>query len=200
MLFRSKNSKIVHFEGCGHIKRIMEYNLEMLDTYADARGERYRLCSCCDPVSRAYKKEKDNLTVFCSQNGLICFCRESVVHLQTVHSRWKVIPSDNGGLVLYHRNTRFKKKGLQSAVAGYHPQNFKCRDIVGVCDYILSHDEYRYHNPARKDKVSEPKAPSPKGSRRWRAEEERRKRRERRQAIKKVYFIFDQLEAARTYG
>ena len=200
MLYYSQNSRIAHFEGCHHLKMIQDDNINCFDTYAEARENGFRICKCCDPVMKAYKNETEELTTFCAENGLICFAKDSVVYLQTVHSKWKVMPSDEGGLIVYHKNTRFKKKDIQSPVSGYHLQNFNCKDILGVCKYVLDHDCYRYHNPLKKDKKAGAKTGSPKGSRKWRAQQERIKKQNRRNAIKNVYFIFDQLVAARAYG
>ena len=197
MLYYSKNSKIVHFKGCHHLNRILLDHACSFDTYEDAKKQGFRICKCCDPVMNAYKAEAETLTKFCAENGLICFAKDSVIHLQTVHSKWKVMPSDEEGIVLYHKNTRFKKKSLQSPVAGYHLQNFHCRNILGICKYVLEHDGYRYHNPEKKDKNAGGKTGSPKDSRKWRAQQERIRKQNRRNAIKNVYFIFDQLEAVR---
>ena len=197
MLYYSCNSRIAHFEGCHHLKRVQENNLYCFDSYTEAKENGFRICKCCDPVMNAYEKEKEKLLPFCAENGFICFAKDSVVHLQTVHSKWRVMPSDGGGLVVYHKNTRFKKNSVQSQVAGYHLQNVNCRDILEVCKYVMDHDDYRYQNPVKKDKSSGKKTGSPKGSRKWRAQQNRIKKKNRQNAIKNVYFIFDQLEAAR---
>ena len=120
MLYYSKNSKIAHFEGCHHLRRIGEQNVEIIDTYAEAKSNGFRVCKCCDPIAKAYKKESEALTTFCAENGLIYLLKNREVNLQTVHSKWKIVPSDNGGLAVYHRNIHSKTNGAQSPIAGYH--------------------------------------------------------------------------------
>lgn len=200
MLFYSKNSKIAHFEGCHHLKRVGEGNSNFVDTYAEAKENGLRVCKCCDPIANAYKNEEDSLTTFCAQNGLICFMKDRVIHLETFHSKWKIVPSGNGGLAVYHKNIRVKKNDMQSPVVGYHLQWVNEDSIVGVCKYVIDHDGYRYHNPVQGNKKSKTKKSSRKGSRKWHAQQERIKKQNRRNAIKNVYSIFDQLEAQRAYG
>lgn len=200
MLYYSKNSNVAHFDGCHHMKKIREGNLLVIDTYAEAKEKNFRICKCCDPIAKSYKKEEAMLTTFCAQNGLICFPKKHMLNLHTVHSKWKIVPSDNGGLAVYHKNIRHKENDMQSPIAGYHLQWVNEDSIIGICKYIIGHDGYRWRNPVQGNKKTKEKKAPKKGTHRWRTEQEKIKKQNRRNAIKNVYSIFDQLEAARVYG
>ena len=200
MLYYSKKSKVAHFWGCHHLGRILVDNAVPLNTWSEARRQGVRICKCCNPVWRRYKAEQRTLTTFCAQNGLAFYSQDGLVSLKTMHSQWKIVPTDDGGIELFHRNTRYKKSDALSPLSGYHLQKFRILSIIAACRYVLDHDAYRLHTPAAKDKQSGVKTGSPKGSRKWRAQQKRNKKKERRNAIKRVLFIFDQLEAARARG
>lgn len=197
MLFYSKNSKIAHFEGCHHMKNIREANLNFIDTYAEAKEKNFRVCKCCNPIAKTYKKEEPMLTTFCAENGLICFPKNHVINLHTVHSKWKIVPSNNGGLAVYHKNIRSRKNDTQSPIAGYHLQSVKEDSLVGICKYVVGHDSYRWRNPVQGNKKTKTKKAPKKGTHKWQVEQERIKKQNKRNAIKNVYSIFDQLAAAR---
>ena len=81
MLYCSQNSGIVHFNGCHHQKRIRLANARAFVTYDDAVKAGFRMCKCCDPIMKAYKAESEALIKYCAENGLICFAKDSTVHL-----------------------------------------------------------------------------------------------------------------------
>lgn len=196
MLFYIENRKVVHFEYCYHLKRSKKDKLQCFATLAKAREQGFRICKCCDPVMKTFLCEEKELIPFCKENRIICFAQDSTVHIQTAYSKWKVISTNEGKLAVYHKNTKFKKGNIHSSVVGYHLQNVSCEKILSVCKYILEHDEYRYHT----NESNQRKTDFVKGSRKWRAEQDRIKKQKRRNAIKNVYFIFDQLAAEKIYG
>ncbi|MBS7276609.1 MAG: hypothetical protein KIG76_08930 [Eubacteriales bacterium] len=102
-----------------------------------------------------------------------------------------------GSIYLYYKNTRFKKKDVDSPVWGYHLQKAFYKDMTSFLKYIVDHDKYRFSYLDKPLKPKGGKKPPVKGTKRWRAEQERQKKRDRRAAIKNVYYIFEELDAAR---
>lgn len=105
--------------------------------------------------------------------------------------------NDEGSIDLYYKNTRFKKKDVDSPVWGYHLQKAFYKDMTSFSKYIVDHDKYRFSYLDKPLKPKGGKKPPVKGTKRWRAEQERQKKRDRRAAIKNVYYIFEELDAAR---
>lgn len=193
-------SKVVHFEGCKHIRRIAESNLGTFESLSEAKKEGFHLCKCCNPVAKFYRHHKRNSASYCSDNRLICYFNKDVVEIKSIHSQWKLVANDEGTIDLYHKNTRFKKKDVDSPVWGYHLQKAFYKDMTSFLKYIVDHDKYRFSYLDKPLKPKGGKKPPVKGTKRWRAEQERQKKRDRRAAIKNVYYIFEQLDAARVYG
>ena len=53
--------KVVHYEGCHHLKKIKKENLRSFDSVKDVRKGDYRICSCCSPITDHLKKEQTEL-------------------------------------------------------------------------------------------------------------------------------------------
>lgn len=196
----NSRSKVVHYEGCKHLKMISESNLETFETLADVKKNGYHLCKCCNPVAKFYRRNKKQNASLVSDNRLIYYFDHDVVEIKSIHSQWKLVANNSGGVDLYHKNTKFKKKDVNSPVWGYHFQKAFYKDMPSYLQYIIEHDKYRFSYLDQPLKPKGGKKPPVKGTRRWRAEQERLKKRERRAAIKNVFYIFDQLDAARAYG
>lgn len=193
MLYYSGKSDIAHFDGCGYIGRIKEDNLHCLSTYAAVRDRSMNLCRCCNPIRKAFKDENCAIADFCSKNMMIFSNESETISFKTSNSQWRVIPSDDGGLALYHRNKKKTRKNSKSPLWGYHLQKFKSETIVPVCKYIAEHEEYKRLQAFKSAEGI--RRSMPKGGKKRRAYEKREKRRERRAAIKNVYFLFDMIEA-----
>ena len=52
--------------------------------------------------------------------------------------------NDEGSIDLYYKNTRFKKKDVDSPVWGYHLQKAFYKDMTSFSKYIVDHDKYRF--------------------------------------------------------
>ena len=50
--------KVVHYEGCLHLKNIKKENLRLFDNIKEIRSSEYRICSCCSPITEYLKKEQ----------------------------------------------------------------------------------------------------------------------------------------------
>lgn len=48
--------------------------------------------------------------------------------------------NDEGSIDLYYKNTRFKKKDVDSPVWGYHLQKAFYKDMTSFLKYIVDHD------------------------------------------------------------
>lgn len=200
MLYYSKNSKskIVHFASCRHSKSMLLENLGSFETLREAQEAGYRLCKHCNPVFPFYRSTRVQTQDYCRQNGIACEIYWQYVRLWTPHSSWRIVPTDNGEVALYHKNQWESYRDAQSSVKGFHLQNKRCKSLLDYCKYIVEHDQYRCACPAQKPNYAKlPKPPAPKGSKRWVKEQKREAKRERRRAIDNVFNLFAQLEAAR---
>lgn len=66
MFYYSNGSKakVVHYEGCQHLKNIKKENLRSFDNIKELRSSEYRICSCCSPITEHLKKNKPHLKIF----------------------------------------------------------------------------------------------------------------------------------------
>ena len=191
--------KIIHYEGCKHEKRIAKNNLGTFESMEKAQEAGYHLCKCCNPVARFYRRSKKDIFSYRKEHQLICYLKEDVIEIKSLHSKWKIIASGKDHVSLFHKNTQCRKKESSSPVPGYHLQKAFYSNVVDFLKYIVKHDKYRFVY-LEKEKLKRVKKKHRKGSKRWRAEQKRIKRKQRKAAIKNVYFIFEQWDAVRLYG
>lgn len=194
MFYYSKNSKkkVVHFEGCHHLNAIKAENLSSFESIKKVREAGYRMCSCCSPIVKKIRTENDAIQNFCYENGLLYFIDKGNLHIQTKHSKWKVLASDEQSKVeLHHKNTY--KQEYENSVPGYHKQAFCSESILGYMEYIVKHEAYRRHNPLP---VKVEKAPPIKGTKRWNKQQKAIKRKERKQQIWNVLNLIDNLQVS----
>ena len=106
MFYYSVDSKekVVHYEGCHHLKNIKSENLKSFDSIRDVRNSSYRLCSCCSPITEHLRKEQSELENYCLENGLLYFVHKGNLHIRTHHSKWKVLASNNKDVLELHHN------------------------------------------------------------------------------------------------
>lgn len=85
MFYYSVNSKekVVHYEGCRHLKNIKKDNLKKFDSIKDVRNSEYRICSCCSPITAHLKKEQEKLEKYCLENGLLYVLHKGNLYIRT---------------------------------------------------------------------------------------------------------------------
>lgn len=181
--------KVVHYEGCHHLKNIKADNLKSFDSIHDVRKSEYRLCSCCSPITGHLKKEQAVLENYCLENGLLYFVHKGNLHIRTHHSKWKVLASNNKDVLELHHENSYEKEHDDS-VPGYHKQNFFSDSVLGYLEYINEHEYYRMLNPLH---IVTKKEPPKKGTRRYRGQQKALARKERKRQIWNVINLIESL-------
>ena len=193
MFYYSVNSKekVVHYEGCHHVKNIKKENLKSFDGIKDVRNSKYRICSCCSPITVHLKKEQEALEKYCLENGLLYILHKGNLYIRTYRSEWKILASDDKNVLELHHENSFKKEH-DNSVKGYHKQNFTSDSVLGYFEYISNHDYYRMLNPLH---ISAPKEPPKKGTKRYRNQQKLLAKRKRKRKIWNVINLIDSLSA-----
>ena len=181
--------KVVHYEGCHHLKNIKSDNLKSFENIQEVRKSEYRLCSCCSPITEHLKKEQAVLENYCLENGLLYFVHKGNLHIRTHHSKWKVLASNNKNVLELHHENSYEKEH-DNSVPGYHKQNFFSDSVLGYLEYINEHEYYRMLNPLH---IVTKKEPPKKGTRRYRGQQKALARKERKRQIWNVINLIDSL-------
>ena len=188
-------SKVVHYEGCHHLKKIKKENLKSSDNIHALRQSSYGICSCCSPIARHLRSERAQLEQLCQENGLSYSLKKDALHVNTHSSKWKILVSNTGCTFELHHGNSFEGEHNDS-VPGYHKQNFFSDSLVGYLDYINSHEYYRMLNPLH---IVTPKEPPKKGTRRYRALQKNLAAKERRRKISNVINLIDSISHRACY-
>ncbi|MEA4920011.1 MAG: hypothetical protein VB078_03710 [Clostridiaceae bacterium] len=201
MLFYMKKSsrKIVHYSGCKYLKGSMSTTMGAFQTIEEAHAAGYRVCRCCSPIAKRFQKECAQILKFCAHEGLSCYQSDGMIAISTPRSQWKIITvGKHNKIFLYHQNTNpYHREDHASLVPGYHSQAIRKDSIIEYLLYIVEHDAFRLANPTHIPKP--PKSArkgAPKGSKRWHKEQHKLTKLKRRNAIKNVVHLIDQLQAA----
>ena len=192
LYFSSKNKKkIVHFDNCPFVNLISKENKQGIKSVSLAIKEGYQLCDHCNPLKKLYEKDKEKVREYCYQNLIALDFRGHEISLTTLESKWKVIPTSGTKYALYHANERIEKDPPKTIVPGYHLQDFYFDNLLTLCEYILSHDQYRckYPVPLFTKRPSPPK----KGTKRWKKKEKRIKISKKKKDVRNVLKIINSL-------
>ena len=191
MFYYSNESraKVVHYEGCHHLKKIKKENLMSFDSIRDVRKGEYRICSCCSPITEHLRNERKELENFCQENGLAYFVNKGNLYIRTNHSKWKVLVSNSKEVLELHHKNSFEKEH-DNSVPGYHRQNYISDSIIGYMEYITNHEYYRMYNPVP---IYTKKEPPTKGTKRWNKQQKAARKKERRRKIWNVINLIDSL-------
>ena len=191
MFYYSVNSKerVVHYEGCRHLKNIKKENLKSFNSIKDVRNSEYRICSCCSPITVHLKKEQEKLEKYCLENGLLYVLHKENLYIRTHRSEWKVLASDDKNVLELHHKNSFKKEH-DNSVYGFHKQNFTSDSVLGYLEYISNHDYYRMLNPLY---ISVPKEPPKKGTKRYKEQQKYLAKKERKRKVWNVINLIDSL-------
>lgn len=191
MVFYSNNSreKVYHLPHCSFVRVMNKENRKRFSSPEQARQVGYRLCNCCSPVGQRLRKERQAVTDFCQNRGVAYYMHDGQLTVTTPRSKWKiVVHGKENVLTLYHRNAE-RRESTDSPIPKYHYQSVHRNSIVEYLDYIVEHDYYRMRNPYQPHhcKTSKP----PKGSKRWKKQQEKEKRIAKYQAVQQVYALLD---------
>lgn len=162
-----------------------DYNISSLVNHEEIKLPRQ--INTRAPIYKYYKKEEQEIEKFCAENFISCFLDDRVLVVQTPISLWKIITNGHKHyMFLYHRNdprTDYEDQS-QALVPYYHSQSCRRNTIIEYLKYIVAHDDFREHNPARRPHVRRNKPH--KGTRRYKKQVQKSKRINRQKQIRKV--------------
>ncbi len=193
MYYYCKNSKkkIIHLEGCHHIRNSDESNISSFNNITQAENKGYRVCKHCSGLKTYLHSEKEKIQKICKDNGISVNNRLAFLHVDTVYGEWKILFDENDNcLRLYHKNVFETDK--PTLIPYYHDQKFTCDTVSGYLDYIIKHDEFRNANPVR-IKKRKPKKPH-KGTKAWDKLQKKNKRMQKKREIRSVLNLIDSLK------
>ena len=191
MVFYSVNSrkKVFHLPHCSHVRNIKPEHRRTFETPEEARKNHYILCSCCSPVGQRLRKERIRVEQFCQEYGAVVYLHDGQLIVSTPRSKWKIVAGGKANkLMLYHRNTR----GIAdptSPFPKYHFQKVHKNTIVEYLEEVVEHDYFRMRSPLQP--LPKKKEKPRKGTRRWRAQQEKEKKIAKRAAIRNVYALLE---------
>lgn len=193
MFYRCKKShrRILHAPGCYHLAGTAPEDLIGVKSVSAAFNEGYRMCSCCNPLSKMLKAEEKDILPFCLHNGLSYELHNKSIAVITPRSQWKIALADNKPkTMLYHRNDDNVPSGNSGFLSGHHIQNVCYYNLFPYFEYILHHDTYRVRNPFY---VEQKREPPRKGTKRYRKKMAMEKRRARAQSVRNVLNLIESL-------
>jgi len=182
MIYYNKKSKqkIVHISNCRYINKGNE-NIGTFCTLQEAYKKGYRLCKKCNPVTVAFKKEKNAILDFVLKNKYFCKVKQDYISIISAESQWKIVADLYGkGVTLYHKNKEKAKECDDEYIKNYHFQHIKCNSILSYLVYISMHDDFREKKPFCPLEKARPYTPK------WKNYQKRAKERQRQKAIAKV--------------
>lgn len=191
MYFYSKKShkKIVHLSHCSYFQYMSHESIGKFENIEDAQTAGYRICKCCAPISKYYRKEYYKIKDYAAKNGIAFYLNDGALIIQTPRSKWKIITNGNRNYIfLYHKNIYNKGKD-KSLVPGYHSQSVRRSTIMGYLKYIVDHDNYRMKNPEYHGPVYV--EPARKGTKRYKKEKTKERKRERYQSVMRVLALIE---------
>ena len=196
MYYYSKNNrnKIVHFKECFHIQHTELDSIGWFETLFEAYEQGYRLCKCCSPLVKQYKREENEILDFCRRKGLSVYLDNMFITIYSIQSKWKIALDKNNKIILYHKNDFTTAKDHLSKISGYHLQGDAQRNsIVDYLQYIVDHDHFRMLNPVYIPKQNNEAVPPRKGTKRYRSAQRKIKKIEHKKAIRNVLCLIESL-------
>ena len=196
MYYYSKNNrnKIVHFKECFHIQHTELDSIGWFETLFEAYEQGYRLCKCCSPLVKQYKREENEILDFCRRKGLSVYLDNMFITIYSIRSKWKIALDKNNRIILYHKNDFTTAKDHLSKISGYHLQGDAQRNsIVDYLQYIVDHDHFRMLNPVYIPKQDNETVPPRKGTKRYRSAQRKIKKIEHKKAIRNVLSLIESL-------
>lgn len=192
---KSHGKKIVHYVDCYQAKKIKEENVIWFHTMKEARKAGYKLCKCCCPMGKYYRKEKRKIERFALQNSMEIYLQDGALYVETPVAPWKiVVGGQKKKLFLYHGNTEVyrdceKKDG--HIIHTYHWQKrVRHNSILGYMRYIDQHDCWR----SGREKAYKALPRQTKGQKKLYKQE---KKKAKRLAVLRVHNLIDKMRYER---
>lgn len=198
MLLRSKNSKVIHTEHCGHLKNTKPENIISYNTVEEALADGCSFCKHCSQVIKKYRKEKKWIDKFCKENRMFAYLDSAGLKVVTPYGKWYIVSFRRKKLALYHKNTN--RKNTPSPIKGYHYQSVSYSSYSELLRYIKQHDDYKKNNPAE---LKMPRtlrhrtAPLVKGSKAYKKMQRYEQKVMNMDRKRQLDFLFEQIETER---
>lgn len=195
MYYYNKKSKdkIIHVAECFHIRNTDLNYVGVFESISEAYRQGYRFCKHCNPITKIYKTEKNEITEYCQKHSLSVFCCDRFLSITSRGGTWKIVLNNDANIILYHKNTFKTERDYLSKIAGYHLQkDIFLPTVIEYLIYIYKHDNFRVSHPTH---IPRSKVPSPprKGSRRYNHIQKKLAESVRQQAIENVLNLIDTL-------
>lgn len=184
-------NKIVHSMGCRYVKMMSEKNKKYFNSLKEAFEAGDKQCKYCAYINKYLKKEEKELERFCRPNGVYYYYNPSDGSLDVIsHSgKWKIIVNGQKNYIwLYHKNSR--GSNYRDFVPGYHSQRIHSSSLMGYMRYIVEHDKYRENNPLYERQKH---TNTVKGSKKWKKDQRRAEQIRRKQSIRYVNELLENM-------
>ncbi len=185
------DNKIVHEIDCRYVKMIPEKNRKYFRKLQEATKEGYKQCKYCSYIRRYMKQEEDALK-YGRKNGLFYFfnAQDGCLDVISKTGKWKIIVNgQKHQMWLYHKNTSGSTMG-DPLVPGYHYQRVRYDSLMEYMKYLVDHDRYRESNPLYSYQKH---STNRKGTKNWKKNQRREKEIRRKQGIRYVYAILENM-------
>lgn len=187
-----KKQRIYHRCGCIYARRIKLSNRKELSIEA-AERKHYHACKYCAGLRGDVNVHKTAFAVLAKKKNMnFTYCKESdTLYIQTEIGFWKLfMREESGEYLLYHRNTYSAGMDFKEAVYGaFHRQSDvkATRSMEKIVDYIIAHDR-------AKITIMDDYRKLPRSSKKQKKYYKAAERRDRRNAMRRLDFIFAALE------
>ena len=198
----SKKSKnhIVHTEDCSYVARMNPDNQVVYNSLNNALQAGAHWCKKCSLLYSLYQEQASWIRQYIRNKDMFVQLDEVGLRVRTPYGRWYICQMRNNSLSLYHGNSVRPRIGMNSAIKGYHNQKVYNRDIRKMLTYIYAHDTYRRYNPVemKKPQILRTHRPANQKGKAYRKKERQyAKAVARRNANKRIQFLFEKLELER---
>ena len=119
---KRSHRKIVHIRGCRILNRIPREERVLFRTLQEAQENGYRLCRCCSPVLRRYRKDRKEIEAFISKHRYSMKENDGNLLIRSAKDTWRIIVHPiTGKVVLLHKNL-YGDPGQESPgwLSGFH--------------------------------------------------------------------------------
>lgn len=182
-------SKVLHLENCHHLKRIKKANVKTITSSVDGINKGFKICKCCSPLTKDYRKNKDEILNYAYNNGICCNLHNGYMYVQTCYDEWMILASGRNNRMDLHHKNKFVAENTET-VRGYHNQHFGGCSVMEFLQYISNHEWFRTLYPLQ---IRKEKQPPQKGTKRWHSQQKMNRKKERINRINNVLSLIDSL-------
>ena len=189
----ASKSKVWHRPRCPHSRQILPDNRLSLPKH-EAKAAGYRPCRCCATLNGSIRAAGATLESHARRLHMELTLDGKTLHARTAEGFWKIfwVP-DADGLMLLHRNRFDPALPTEKLTRGsFHRQSdVRITDsLVSILEYIEAHDRAQ---PILRDDYHK----LPRRTRQEKRYYEAAERRSRRNEVRRVFSLFDQIEKER---